>query len=221
MRAMGKYYSKTFEGLSLEKQRVVLDAAAEEFARLGFAGANVNRVADRAGVAVGSIYKYFGSKENCFLAVLEDGLSELETFLEQLEASGLAPFEKIESVLRLIPEHSRRRSSIVRLYNELAGEGGSEHILDFCRRFEGASAQAYATIISQAKTAGLVDKASDENVFAFCLDNLFTMLQFSCACDYYKVRREAYLPAGKSVDDELVLAQMMRFIRGGLTSAHG
>lgn len=216
MRAMGSYHSKTFEGLTYEKQRVVLDAAADEFAQLGFAGANVNRVAERAGVAVGSIYKYFGSKENCFLAVLEDGLEELEDFLVQIEKSGLSPLEKIETVAKLIPDHSRRRAVIVRLYNELSREGASELILDFCRRFEGASARAYTRILSDAKKDGLIHPSIDENVFAFCLDNLFTMLQFSYASDYYKERRRAYLPGAMADDDQHVLEQMIQFITTGL-----
>lgn len=49
----------------------LLDAAAEEFARHGVGGANVNTISVSAGLAKGTVYNYFDSKETLFLAVIE------------------------------------------------------------------------------------------------------------------------------------------------------
>ena len=57
-------------------QRTILRAAAKEFARFGFAGARVDRIAARAKASKRMIYYYFKAKEGLFLAVLNGKLAE-------------------------------------------------------------------------------------------------------------------------------------------------
>jgi AcrR family transcriptional regulator len=47
-----------------------LYVAASEFAQVGFEQANINTIAERAGLGKGTIYLYFNSKQELFLAVL-------------------------------------------------------------------------------------------------------------------------------------------------------
>ena len=56
----------------LSKTRaLLLDAAAQEFAREGYAGANINRISQSAGFAKGTIYNYFPSKRALMLALID------------------------------------------------------------------------------------------------------------------------------------------------------
>jgi len=48
----------------------LLRVAASEFAQLGFEQANINTIAERAGLGKGTIYLYFPSKQALFLALL-------------------------------------------------------------------------------------------------------------------------------------------------------
>lgn len=50
----------------------LLEAAAAAFARDGLDGANVNAISQAAGLAKGTVYNYFASKEALFSAVVED-----------------------------------------------------------------------------------------------------------------------------------------------------
>lgn len=52
-------------------KQLILDVAAEEFSRYGYAGARVERIADSAGKNRALIYAYFESKEGLFAAVFE------------------------------------------------------------------------------------------------------------------------------------------------------
>src|SRR5438094_8225308 len=54
----------------------LLAAAAREFARAGFEGANVDAISLAAGCAKGTIYNYFSSKEELFLAVVEEAMRQ-------------------------------------------------------------------------------------------------------------------------------------------------
>jgi AcrR family transcriptional regulator len=54
----------------------LLDAAAQEFARAGLERASVDAISLAAGYAKGTIYNYFASKEELFLAVVEEALAQ-------------------------------------------------------------------------------------------------------------------------------------------------
>lgn len=65
--------SRTFFKLSEEKKKKIVDAALEEFLcyKDNYSKASVNRIADKAGIAVGSLYKYFRDKNEIFLYVYD------------------------------------------------------------------------------------------------------------------------------------------------------
>jgi len=52
--------------------RAILDAAAEEFGEKGFHEGSVSGITRRAGVALGSFYTYFDSKDAVFRALVRD-----------------------------------------------------------------------------------------------------------------------------------------------------
>lgn len=58
-------------------KRRLLDAAVDEFAEHGPAGARVDRIAKSAGVNKERIYQYFGDKDGLFQAVLDSELLKL------------------------------------------------------------------------------------------------------------------------------------------------
>jgi AcrR family transcriptional regulator len=51
-------------------RRRILHVAAREFARLGFEQANINTIAELAGIGKGTIYLYFANKRDLFLSML-------------------------------------------------------------------------------------------------------------------------------------------------------
>ncbi len=55
-----------------DTRRALLDAAALEFAREGYNGANINRISQAAGYAKGTIYNYFESKRALMQALIVD-----------------------------------------------------------------------------------------------------------------------------------------------------
>ena len=79
----------------------ILKEAASEFARLGFEQANINTIAERAGIGKGTVYLYFPSKRDLFIAMLQaiaqrqidaarKALKSADTLQIQLEALFLA-----------------------------------------------------------------------------------------------------------------------------------
>jgi AcrR family transcriptional regulator len=83
------------ELLSGWRQDEILQAACRIFARLGYSATNVEEIANEAGMAKGTVYLYFKSKEEIFAAVLArdlesltdrtiEGMSAAETFSDRL-----------------------------------------------------------------------------------------------------------------------------------------
>ncbi len=213
---MESYSTPLFSRLPEAKQRTILNAAAAEFARSGYTAAKVDDIAANSGISVGALYKYFKNKENCFLTVLEAGMKELEERLSQVIEGTRDPWARIESIVRLIPEHSRKHAEIVRLYQEIGSEGLSSIAEDFCRKFEGLSASVYSALLAEARDAGLMRADIDEHMAAFCLDNIFMALQFSYSCGYHSLRKRVYLGDEKDADEEGLIKQTMAFLRYGL-----
>ena len=59
------------------KRDRILTSAMKVFARKGFAGARVSDVAREAGVADGTIYLYFASKDAILIAIFEEGMQRV------------------------------------------------------------------------------------------------------------------------------------------------
>ena len=65
--------------LATEQRRgSILQAARAVFARQGYANTVVDDIATHAGIAKGTVYLYFPSKEQIYLAALLDGARQLD-----------------------------------------------------------------------------------------------------------------------------------------------
>ena len=76
-RANGGQNALTVGRLTPERRReltreALLDAASEVFARHGYDGGTLEEIATAAGFTTGAIYSNFGSKQDLFLAVLDE-----------------------------------------------------------------------------------------------------------------------------------------------------
>lgn len=70
-------------------RRRILDAAKDVFFRDGFMLANLDEVATKAGVAKGTLYRYFESKADLYVAVLaENGTGFVKKLQEVAESEG-------------------------------------------------------------------------------------------------------------------------------------
>ncbi len=68
---------------------VILDAAAQVLIREGYARATTNRIAQRAGVSVGSIYQYFHDKDAVFAQLIDREVDAVAAiFADKTDRSG-------------------------------------------------------------------------------------------------------------------------------------
>ena len=92
-----------------DKRRRIIDAAVHVFAKKGFFGARVSEIAESAGVADGTIYLYFKSKDDILISLFEEKMQGIiERLREALEEHAGDPEAKIRRYivghLRLVAE---------------------------------------------------------------------------------------------------------------------
>ena len=99
------------------RRTAILDAALDEFSARGFAGARLDDVALRAGVAKGTIYLHFKDKEALFQELVRTMLGPLIAGLEQLQASDLPIRTVLERFADLFVReiYGTRRRDVARL----------------------------------------------------------------------------------------------------------
>lgn len=89
--------------------RKLLDAAAEEFGEKGFHEASVSSITRRAGMALGSFYTYFDSKDALFRALVVDMSEKVRTSARSAlhEDMGALEIERaaLTAFLRFAAEH--------------------------------------------------------------------------------------------------------------------
>ncbi|MFO0929534.1 MAG: TetR/AcrR family transcriptional regulator [Gemmataceae bacterium] len=86
---------------SRARKRVdLLTSAAQQFARRGYPGTDMQAIADAAGVAKGTLYLYFTSKEELFLAAVDQGLRDLQAYIDAAIEPIADPLDRIAEAVR-------------------------------------------------------------------------------------------------------------------------
>jgi AcrR family transcriptional regulator len=73
---------------SRRRYEAIVEAAAELFSEIGYDKTTTDAVAERASTSVGSIYQFFGGKEDLFRAVAHRCLERSEAAFERLHGDG-------------------------------------------------------------------------------------------------------------------------------------
>lgn len=94
----------------------ILDAARGVFARQGFNAATVEDIADAAGLAKGTVYLYFRSKRDLYLATLRQGLEELQDEARAGMEAEARVAGKIRAFIRARLDFSERNRDFFRIY---------------------------------------------------------------------------------------------------------
>jgi AcrR family transcriptional regulator len=104
----------------------LLEAAAAEFADAGVDGANVNRISLAAGLAKGTVYNYFPSKHDLFLAVVEEASSLAAAGGEALDRDAPTA-ERLRAILESDVEWVREHEEFARVLVREALAGDPRH----------------------------------------------------------------------------------------------
>jgi len=69
--------SQQFEEIREERKNLIMNAALDQFANVGFHAATISQIAKHAGISKGLMYNYFRSKEELLSGIINRSVSEI------------------------------------------------------------------------------------------------------------------------------------------------
>ena len=97
------------------KKNNIIKIAAKLFSQKSFHDVTMDEIAEKVGVAKGTIYLYFSSKDNLYLEILEHTFGSIEALLEkEVNTASLAP-EKLKKVLAIVIKFYRENIDVLKI----------------------------------------------------------------------------------------------------------
>ena len=109
-----------------ETRERLLRSAARVFARRGFQAASVDEIAADAGFTKGAVYANFDSKEDLFLAMLDERFDGRRAAIEQIAASGEEPEDQVRAGGAEFAAYLTADREWERLFLEMAAHAGRD-----------------------------------------------------------------------------------------------
>jgi TetR/AcrR family fatty acid metabolism transcriptional regulator len=136
-----------------DKRDRILDAAVRVFARKGFYATRVSEVARAAGVADGTIYLYFKSKDALLVSLFEHRVERLLSFLSNALPEVATASEKLKRIIELqlgLLEGERDLAEVITVILRQSTKLMKEHAAP---KF-GAYLDVIAAVIAEGQAAG-------------------------------------------------------------------
>ena len=154
--------------------RLLLDAATAEFGDKGFHEASIGRITARAGVATGSFYTYFDSKEAVFTAVVRDLSGQVRAFVAPRLAGHAGQIDAERAGQAAFLEFARAHKEIYRIIDEAEFVDAASYRAHYER-----TAERIATRLDAARARGEIsDGPSEIRAWALMGMNVFLGLRF-------------------------------------------
>jgi len=193
----------------------ILNVALQEFSRLGLSGARIDAIAAESGVNKGMIYYYFGSKDDLYVAALEESyrrFREIEGGLHIDER--LAP---LDALRRLVSESFDFHAAHPEFIRMVMGENINQG--EYIRRIP-ALREINRSAISLLE--GLCQRGIAEGVFRADVDPVDLHMSIS-ALSFYNVSnrhtfsfifdRDLVAPEVHAARRESVVDTVLRYVR--------
>jgi TetR/AcrR family fatty acid metabolism transcriptional regulator len=155
-------------GNSVDKRRVILDAAIHVFAREGFHRCRVSDIAKEANVAYGLVYHYFRSKDEVLDTLFTERWTLLLEAIAEADRQDLPIREKLHAVASFIIDSYQHEPDVMKVIivevTRAANTFGRAHLGEIRQAYEGIG--------------GIFRKAQEEGTFRTDISPEFATLCF-------------------------------------------
>lgn len=165
---------QTFLNLPEEKRKRVLQEATKEFAEYGYHQASVNRIVGRLGIAKGSLFKYFGTKQGLFEHLFSNAVEHIKEPLNKIrtETAGQDLFDRLKKTMLAGLDFIEAHPRIYRIYLKMLLQENfpmREKILGSIRS---ESSDFLESMVRDAQDSGQVRKDLDTDSMVFFLESM-------------------------------------------------
>ena len=159
--------------------RKILDAARDEFGERGFAESSIVAITQRAGVALGTFYTYFDSKEAVFQALVRDMSGQVRDHVAPAFRDATDALDGERRALESFLQFARKRRDVYRIIDEAEFVEPSA----YREHYETTATRIAARLIAARDMGELSELYSDDDfdVLAWAImgANVFLGLKYS------------------------------------------
>lgn len=185
-----------------DRKTRILDAAAELFFDLGYDGTSIRDIAGKVGLLPGSVYHYFPSKEELYLAVHRTGITRVEARIKAAIADLDDPWERLRVACEVHVAGIVEGSPVDRITGRNLALVGKHNLLKRITPFRKTYENLFRELIEDLPVAPDTDRS---------LLRLFLLGGMNWACLWY--RRGIRSP-------EEIADIMLDMVRQGVQSTH-
>ncbi|MFH1070622.1 MAG: TetR/AcrR family transcriptional regulator [Candidatus Glassbacteria bacterium] len=164
----------TFFKLNPEKQEKIIACAIRAFADKGYTGTSMDVVAEAAGIAKGALYRYFNSKQDLFMQVVDNLRDDIHGFVTAYLASRIDwnAFDTIRDSLVSIYEFQKRFSVHHRVLCNVLYQEDLDFKGEVLAKFGKLSTQYYRLLLQRGIACGEVRADIDLDAAGFIIQSV-------------------------------------------------
>ena len=194
-------------GPGSEKYQRILDAAVEVIAENGYFHSPVSAIAKRAGVADGTIYLYFKSKDDVLRTAIDETFNKFHHQVEEEFRTLSGPREQLEYIARLhLESHLVNRSMAILMQTEV--RQSAKFIAEFSHHHLVKYIQVVREVVRRGQKQGIFRQDVSDGVVAHCMfgaiDELLSSAVFT----------------GRVYDAKATAAQVIDVLLQGITAGN-
>jgi len=155
-------------GPGSEKYQRILDAAVEVIAERGYFNSPVSAIAKRAGVADGTVYLYFKSKDDVLRTAIDTTFNRFHKQVEEQFKTLTDPRAQLEYIAQVhLESHATNRSMAILMQTEM--RQSAKFIAEFSHHHLVRYIQVVREVVRRGQQEGLLRKDISDGLVAHCM----------------------------------------------------
>ena len=154
------------------KREEILEEATRLFAAEGYARAKVDDVAAGLGIAKGTVYRYFSTKEQLFLAAADKAMEGLQSAILSVTDPIDDPFEKIKAAVKAYLSFFDANLHLIEIFVHERAEFRDRKKPTFLT-YRDKNISKFETLLAEMKQAGLVRDIDEKSTAATVANMLY------------------------------------------------
>jgi AcrR family transcriptional regulator len=150
--------SERKEREKLERRHDILKSAKSVFFKNGFEKSSMDMVAEECGLAKGTLYLYFKSKEELYVSLVEEGIGIMEDMMQLVIISSICTIQKLTGMVKTYFDFTQKHRDYFTIFmmldiGTLDGKVEKEK-LDHIRMLRWQSFERMENVVSEAIKTG-------------------------------------------------------------------
>lgn len=146
-------------GEPLERRQLILNAAAELFSEQGYDRSSIRDIARKVGLLPGSVYHYFPSKDELYLAVHREGFQRVLARVKAAAEEGSDPWDRLRRACEVHVSGIVEGSPVDRITGHSLSFTGNQELLAKIQPYREAYEEVFRALINALPVAPGTDRS--------------------------------------------------------------